>query len=186
MSRQGLDGAMAHQTANDLERRLAQAERQLSEALERQAATDEVLRLIASSPGDLEPVFRAMLENAVRVCDAKFGTVFRYDGEFLHLAAGTGTPPALAEFQTRRGAFRPIPGTLHDRVLRTRQVSHSADNAAELKPGMAAKLGGARSTIIVPMLKDDRLIGTIVIYRQEVRPFTADRRPQCAHSRSAC
>ena len=122
---------MAHQTANDLERRLAQAERQLSEALERQAATDEVLRLIASSPGDLEPVFRAMLENAVRVCDAKFGTVFRYDGEFLHLAAGTGTPPALAEFQTRRGAFRPIPGTLHDRVLRTRQVSHSADNAAE-------------------------------------------------------
>ena len=164
---------MAHQTANDLERRLAQAERQLSEALERQAATDEVLRLIASSPGDLEPVFRAMLENAVRVCDAKFGTVFRYDGEFLHLAAGTGTPPALAEFQTRRGAFRPIPGTLHDRVLRTRQVSHSADNAAELKPGMAAKLGGARSTIIVPMLKDDRLIGTIVIYRQEVRPFTA-------------
>ena len=94
MSRQGLDGAMAHQTANDLERRLAQTERQLSEALERQAATDEVLRLIASSPGDLEPVFRAMLENAVRVCDAKFGTVFRYDGEFLHLAAGTGTPPA--------------------------------------------------------------------------------------------
>ena len=113
-----------------------------------------------------------MLENAVRICDAKFGTIFRYDGKLLHLAAGIGTPPALAEFQTRRGAFRPIPGALHDHVLQTRQVSHSADNAAELKPGMAAKLGGARSTIIVPMLKENELIGTIVIYRQEVRPFT--------------
>ena len=101
---------MAHQTANDLERRLAQAERQLSEALEQQSATDEVLRVISSSPGELEPVFNAMLENAVRICDAKFGTVFRYDGEFLHLAAGIGTPPALAEFQTQRGPFRPIAG----------------------------------------------------------------------------
>ena len=163
---------MAHQTANDLERRLAQAERQLSEALERQAATDEVLRLIASSPGDLEPVFRAMLENAVRVCDAKFGTIFRYDGEFLHLAASIGTPPALAEFQTQRGAFRPIPGTLPDRVLRTRQVYHCADNAAEPNPGMSARFGGARSIVTVPMLKETELIGTIVIYRQEVRPFT--------------
>ena len=130
-----------------------------------------MLDLIANSPGELEPIFQAMLAKAVRICDAGFGTVFRYDGEFLHLAAGTGTPPALAEFQKKRGPFRPTPGTLHQRVLQTRQASQSADNA-ELRPGMAAKLGGARSTIIVPMLKDERLIGTIVIYRQEVRPFS--------------
>ena len=144
----------------------------LSEALEQQTATSEVLQVISSSPGELEPVFQAMLENAIRVCDAKFGTLFRYDGELLHLAAGAGTPPALAEFQRRRGPFRTEAGTLHDRVLQTRQVAHSADYAAEPNPGMAAKLGGARSTVVVPMLKDDRLVGTIVIYRQEVRPFT--------------
>jgi GAF domain-containing protein len=144
----------------------------LSESLQQQTATADVLKVISSSPGELEPVFRAMLENAIRVCDAKFGTLFRYDGEALHLAAGIGTPPALAEFQRRRGPFRPQVGTLHYRVLQTRQVAHSADYAAEPNRGYAATLGGARSTVIVPMLKDDELIGTIVIYRQEVRPFT--------------
>jgi two-component system NtrC family sensor kinase len=153
-------------------RELAETRKALAEALAQQTATSEVLRVISSSPGELEPVFRAMLENAVRVCDAKFGTLFRYDGELLHLAAGTGTPPALVEFQRRRGPFRTEAGTLHDRVLQTRQVAHSADYAAEPNPGMAAKLGDARSTVVVPMLKDDRLVGTIVIYRQEVRPFT--------------
>ena len=146
--------------------------RELSDSLEQQTATAEVLSVISSSPGELEPVFQTMLENAVRVCDAKFGTLFRYDGEFLLPAAGTGTPPALADFQKQRAPFRPEPGTLHERVVRTRQVAHSADHAAEPKPGMAAKLGGARSTVIVPMLKDEQLIGTIVIYRQEVRHFT--------------
>src|SRR5262249_27110579 len=87
--------------------------REMSESLEQQTATAEVLSVISSSPGELEPVFRAMLENAVRICDAKFGTLFRFDGEVLHLAAGTGTPPALAEFQRRRGPFRPEAGSLH-------------------------------------------------------------------------
>jgi GAF domain-containing protein len=145
---------------------------ELRESLERQTATSDVLQVISSSAGELEPVFRAMLENAIRVCDAGFGTLFRYDGEALHPAAGAGTPPALAEFQRQRGPFRPDAGTLHDRVLRTKQVADTADYAAEPKPGYAAKLGGARSTVVVPMLKDDELVGTIVIYRQEVRPFT--------------
>jgi GAF domain-containing protein len=153
-------------------RDLAEAREHLAEALEQQTATSEVLQVISSSPGELEPVFRAMLENAVRICDAKFGTLFRYDGEVLHLAAGTGTPPTLAEFQRQRGPFRPEAGSLHDRVLQTKQVAHSTDYAAEPNPGNAAKLGGARSTVVVPMLKDDQLIGTIVIYRQEIRPFT--------------
>jgi two-component system NtrC family sensor kinase len=146
--------------------------RELKEAREQQTATSEVLQVISSSPGDLEPVFTTMLANAVRIFDAKFGTLFRYDGKALHLAASIGTPPALTEFQRRRGPYRPEAGSLHDRVLQTRQMVHVADEAAEPIPSNAAKLGGARSTLIVPILKDDQLIGTIVIYRQEVRPFT--------------
>jgi GAF domain-containing protein len=146
--------------------------KELRESLAQQTATSEVLQVISSSPGELEPVFRAMLENAIRICDAKFGTLFRYGGDALHLAAGVGTPPALADFQRQRGPLRPRAGTLMDRVLQTKQVVHSADAAAEPTPGYAVTLGGARSTIVVPMLKDEQLVGTIEIYRQEVRPFT--------------
>jgi hypothetical protein len=89
--------------ANDLERRLAQAERALREALERQAASDEVLRVIASSPGELGPVFQAMLENAIRVCDAKFGTLFHCDGELLQLVAEVGTPRHSGNFSDSAG-----------------------------------------------------------------------------------
>jgi signal transduction histidine kinase len=172
-TRVSASGASQAALIRKLKARASDLEKKLTEALEQQTATSEVLRVISSFPGELEPVFRAMLENAVRVCDAKFGTLFRYDGEFLHVAAGTGaTPPAYAELQRRRGPFRPEAGTLHDRVLLTKQVAHRADYAAEPNPGMAVKLGGARSTVVVPMLKDDRLVGTIVIFRQEVRPFT--------------
>jgi GAF domain-containing protein len=145
----------------------------LSESLEQQTATSEVLRVISSSPGDLEPVFQAMLENATRICEAKFGTLFRFDGNMFHVAAQVGTPLELAEFQRRRGSFQPGPDTpFLDRVMRTKQVSHTADEAAEAVSGPSAKLGGARSLVGVPMLKDDELIGAILIYRQEVRPFT--------------
>ena len=113
-----------------------------------------------------------MLENALRICEAKFGTLFRFDGKAFHWAAGIGVPSALAEFQKKRGPYLPEPGTLLDRVLQTRKVAHSPDYAAEPIPGNAAKLGGARSTVAVPMLKDNELVGAIIIYRQEVRPFT--------------
>ncbi len=146
--------------------------RDLSEALEQQTATSEVLRVISRSPGELEPVFQAMLENAVRICEAKFGTIFRYDGNNFHRAAGVGTPAALVKFQKQRGPFRPESAGVIARVLRTKQVAHSADSAAEPNPGVATTLGGARSIVGVPMLKDDELVGAIVIYRQEVRPFT--------------
>jgi signal transduction histidine kinase len=144
----------------------------LSESLEQQTATSEVLRVISSSPGELEPVFRTMLQNAIRVCDAKFGILFRYDGQLSCPVAWVDTPPALVELQRRRGPFRPEPGTLLARVLQTRQLAHTADYAADPKSGNAAKLGGARSTLVVPMLKDEELVGAIIIYRQEVRPFT--------------
>src|SRR5262249_51125841 len=119
-----------------------------------------------------EPVFRAMLENAVRICEAKFGTLFRYDDGTFHRAAGIGTPPALVEFQEQHGGFLPQPGSLLDRVLQTGEVAHTADDAADPVPGMPTKLAGARSTVAVPMLRDNDLVGAIVIYRQEVRPFT--------------
>ena len=141
-------------------------------SLEQQTATSEVLSVISSSPGELEPVFQAMLANAMRICEAKFGTLFHFDGHAFHLAARFGTPPELAEFQNQRGPFQAPPGGHLDQITRTKQVSHTADEAADPIPGKAATLGGARSAVYVPMLKDDLLIGAIVIYRQEVRPFT--------------
>ena len=145
---------------------------ELRESLEQQTATSEVLSVISSSPGELEPVFQAMLANAMRICEAKFGTLFHFDGHAYHLAARLGTPPELAEFQNQRGPFQAPPGGHLDQITRTKQVSHTADEAADPLPGKAATLGGARSAVYVPMLKDDLLIGAIVIYRQEVRPFT--------------
>ena len=131
-----------------------------------------MLRVISSSPGELEPVFQAMLENATRICEANFGNLFRFDGKNLHPAAQFNTPKALLEAQTRRGPFQPLPGSHLDRVVRTKRVSHTADYVAEGVSSPATTLGGARSFVAVPMLKDASLIGVICIYRQEVRPFT--------------
>src|SRR5262245_60135790 len=153
-------------------RELAEARGHLSEALEQQTATSEVLGVISSSTGELEPVFQAMLENATRLCEAKFGTLFRYGDGAFYPAAMVNAPSAYAEFMHRRGSFQAPPGTLLDRLLRTRDVIHVADDATAPTPSSPARLGGARSTIAVPMLKDDELIGAIVIYLQEVRPFT--------------
>ena len=156
----------------DLQEQLDRRTRERDEALEQLTATSEVLEVISSSPGKLEPVFQAMLENALRICEAKFGTLFRFDGKAFHRAAGIGVPSALAELQKKRGPYLPESGTLLDQVLQTREVAHSRDYAAEPIPGNAAKLGGARSTVAVPMLKDSELVGAIIIYRREVRPFT--------------
>ena len=145
---------------------------ELRQSLDQQKATSEVLSVISSSPGELDPVFQSMLENATRVCEAKFGTLFRFDGHSYHLAAQFGTPPKLAEFQRQRGPFQAPPGGHLNEITRTKQVRHTADEAADPLPGRAATLGGARSTVYVPMIKDDVLIGAIVIYRQEVLPFT--------------
>jgi GAF domain-containing protein len=145
--------------------------RELSESLEQQTATSEVLRVISSSPSELEPVFSAMLENALRICEAKFGMLLRYsDGAFVAQAM-VGAPPALVDALMRK-PFTPSPGIPLDRMLRTKKVVHTLDAAAEENKPLSARLAGARSHIVVPMLKDDELIGSISIYRQEVRPFT--------------
>ena len=151
---------------------VARITRERDEALLREAANSEILRLISRSPGDLELVFRTILEHATRICNANFGTLYRFDGEIFHPAAQFNTPAKLLEAQTRRGSFEPTPGGAFDNVMRTKQVFHSPDDAAEPVPGSAAKFGGARSLVAVPMLKDDAVIGIILIYRQEVRPFT--------------
>ena len=149
------------------------------EALEQQTATSEVLQVISSSPGDLQPVFDAMLENAVRICDAKFGNIYRWDGDALQLVATHNTPPAFAEARRRShprlGLKTPI-----GRMVATKTVSHVADLAADQGyieqsvPGIVAavELGGVRTFLAVPMLKDNELIGAFILYRQEVRPFT--------------
>ena len=113
-----------------------------------------------------------MLANATRLCEAKFGAIVRYDGELFHPAAELNSPTELTEFLRQRGPFRPQPGSVLERVLQTKTVAHIADDAARPNPGAPAKFGGARSTLGVPMLKDNEFVGVFVIYRQEVRPFT--------------
>ncbi|MGC1765845.1 MAG: GAF domain-containing protein, partial [Pseudolabrys sp.] len=145
---------------------------ELRQSLEQQTATSEVLQVISSSPGELEPVFNAMLANATHICEAKFGTIFQFDGERFRCMAEVGSPPVFAEFLKQQGSFQPLKGSQLDRIMRTKQVSHTVDYAAEGIPSPKVKFGGARSTVDVPMLKDNELVGAFSIYRQEVRPFT--------------
>jgi len=147
-------------------------ERERDEALEQLAVTTEVLKVISSSSGDLEPVFQAVLENATRICEAKFGVLFRYENGAFYAAAMLNAPRALVEFHRQRGSFRPPAGTPLDRLLNTGDTIYTADEASEPNPGAPAKFGGARSLVTVPMRKENKLIGAIIIYRQEVRPFT--------------
>jgi GAF domain-containing protein len=146
--------------------------RELKEALEQHTATSEVLKVISSSPAQLEPVFQAMLANGVRICEAKFGIMFLYENSQFQPVALLNASKDLTEFFWRRGPFKAPPGTPLDRLLKTKGVIYTADETAEPNPGASARLGGARSLVGVPMVKQNKLIGAIVIYRQEVRPFT--------------
>ena len=163
--------------ARDLEKKLEIRTRELSEALEQQTATSEVLQVISSSPGELEPVFETMLANAVRICEATFGNMYLRDGEVFRIAAAHNTPPPLLEHRRRVPLQRPT--SAFGRMVRTKEVVHVADLSAdpryaEREPEVVTgvELGGIRTLLIVPMLKEKDLIGAITIYRQEVRPFT--------------
>ncbi|MGA7786994.1 MAG: ATP-binding protein, partial [Xanthobacteraceae bacterium] len=152
----------------------------LSEALEQQTATSEVLSVISSSPGTLEPVFKAILENATRICAAQFGNLFLYDGQHFQFAAMHGVPAEFVEARRRQPVIGVNPTALIRHVVEKKKVLHVADiTAKELRieendPALAelAKLAGARTLVTVPMLKDGALIGAVTIFRQEVRPFT--------------
>ena len=145
---------------------------ELRKSLGRQTATADVLKVISSSPGELEPVFQAMLENATRICDAEYGILFSYDGRLFNKIAARNEPSSLLDFIERRGAFLPPPETaLHD-MLTTRNVAHRADASASPVQSAPVRLGGAKAFLAVPMFKDEALVGAIAIYRQEARPFT--------------
>ena len=160
---------------NELRQRTAD----FSESLEQQTATSEVLKVISSSPGDLQPVFSAMLESAARLCDASFGNIFRWDDDALRLVATYNTPAAFTEARSqlplRRNQNNPIAA-----MLATKTVLHVNDLAADERytkrrdPNIVAavELGGVRTFLAVPMLKDNELIGALIVYRQEVRPFS--------------
>jgi len=145
---------------------------ELRESLQQQTATADVLKVISSSPGELKPVFQAMLEQATHICDAKFGIVCRYDGGLFHPVASLDLPPALANFMVKQGAFAPKPGQLFGRLCESKSVINVVDRADDPEPSPSFRYGGARSSIAVPMLKDDELVGALFIYRTEVRPFT--------------
>jgi GAF domain len=184
-SNQGELEACRRELSEALEREKAASDREtatsgeLSESLERERATSEVLGIISSSPSDLQPVFEAILANATRLCEASYGTLWLREGEAFRAAALHGAVPAAYTAERRRGAFRPHPDGVFARAARTRQTVQVADMREEQAyldrnpiAVTAVELGGVRTLVHVPMLKEDELIGAIAIYRQEVRPFT--------------
>jgi signal transduction histidine kinase len=153
----------------------------LSEALEQQTATAEVLEIISSSPGELDPVFKAMLEKATQLCEARFGNLFLREGDTFRAVARHGAPAEYEELWQADPVVRlkDHPRVPLARIVETRQVVHIADLRTEQAYIEAdsrmvglVDAAGARTLLTVPMLKDEELIGAIVIYRQEVRPFT--------------
>jgi GAF domain-containing protein len=136
-----------------------------------------VLQIISSSPGELEPVFNTMLQNAVRICDAKFGHLWLREGDALRIGATHGAPSAFVDYLRNEPIYRPKPKTGLGELMRAKKTFHLADVAALPTHGdklreATINLAGARTLVGVPMLKENEVIGAIVIYRQEVRPLT--------------
>ena len=147
-------------------------------SLVQQTAASELLGVISSSPGELDPVFEVMLRNATRICEAKFGTLYLCEGAGLHIVATHDVPSAFAEVR-KRGPFHPVQGFHIAEAIRTKQSAQVADFAAtrlyaeRYPPAVAAvELGGVRTSVAVPLLKGEDVAGVMCIYRQEVRPFT--------------
>jgi adenylate cyclase len=162
----------------DLQRQLAEREVELAEALDQQAATAEVLQVINSSAGNLAPVFDAMLDKALRLCEAAIGYLLTYDGERFQQVAERGLPARYTEY-VRAQAAQPGPGGGQLRVLRGEPFVHFADMKDDeayrsgTNPSHRAMvdLGGARTGLVVPLRKDGAVLGTFTIFRQEVRLF---------------
>jgi class 3 adenylate cyclase len=168
----------ARASSTDLQEQVAALTRELKEAREHQTATSEVLKVISCFPGDLKSVFQAMLEDAVRICDAKFGLLFQWEDDAFRTVAMHGLPQAFADERRRNPLLRPTPGTALGRVATTKQMVQIADVQVDpayhgdpvRRAGIVS--AGARTLISVPMLKESELVGAIAIYRQEVRAFT--------------
>jgi signal transduction histidine kinase len=162
----------------ELEQQLEACRRELAEALEQQTATSEVLQVISSSPGELAPVFRTIVENALRLCEGKFGSLYRYDGDAYHAMAILGLPSELAE-RLQREPVRPGRGTAIGRIAATKQVVHILDlptqpmDEGDRELRAVAEQLGIRTILGVPMLKDGTLLGAMIVYRQEAQPFAS-------------
>jgi transcriptional regulator with GAF, ATPase, and Fis domain len=160
--------------------RLDQRTRERDEALEQLAATSEVLNIISTSPGELEPVFQAMLANAAHICEARFAILYLHERDgFRAVAATHDAPPTYVEARKRDPVLRPPPDAPLGRVASTKQIVHIADlsklqSYVERHPFVVAavELGGFRTVLAVPVLRDNKLVGSINIFRQEVTPFT--------------
>ncbi len=144
----------------------------LTESLQQQTATADVLKVISSSPGDLDPVFDSILINATRICEASFANLVLFDGQQCRMPAMYNAPKAFEELMRGRPVYPP--GVIMGRILATKQPLHIADLSTDeaFQNSNLVKLGGARSTLGVPMVKDNQVIGAVLVYRQEVRPFT--------------
>ena len=166
----------------ELKKQLEGRTRELAEALEQQAATSEVLQVISSSPGDLKQAFQAMLSKAVRLCEAQFGGLFQCEGHVFRLVAVQIWPARVAQFMQQESVVdlrQHHPQLALARVARAKQVVQIADLTTDeayldRDPRMVALVdsGGARTLLVVPMLKEGNLVGTIALYRTEVRPFS--------------
>ena len=167
---------MLQKSYTDLEEKLARAQRERDEALEQQRATAEVLQVISSSPGALEPVFKTMLENATRICEASFGNLYLCDADAFRLVAAHHDSPAYVEAHMRDPLLRPPPDAPLGRLAITKQMVQVADirtlpsrDHPFVAPGVKA---GYRTALAIPLLKDDELIGAFTMIREEVRTFT--------------
>ena len=161
----------------ELTRELARRTAERDEALARETATAEVLQVINSSPGDLAPVFDAMLEKALRLCGASFGILTRIEGENFSAVASHGAPPTFAEFS--RQPQRIVPGQAHHRMMQGADVVHTQDVTTKdiYRSGNPARralvdLAGARTRLCVSLRREGKLLGAVTVYRKEVRPFT--------------
>ena len=145
------------------------------EALEQQTAMAEVLQVINASPGNLVPVFDTILEKAMRLCGAAFGGLSTFDGEFFQAVATWGMSPGLAEALAKRGPVRPSSSTAYDQIARGADIAHIEDVTAggnRFPSSPNIDQDGARTTLFVALRGDDALLGALVIFRKEVRPFS--------------
>jgi len=149
-----------------------QRTRELTESLDQQTATSEILKVISSSPGQLKPVFQSILENATRICEASFGTFLLLEGDSFRRVAFHNAPAKYAEFSKKDPLIHRGQSVSLNRIIETKQPDHVADMRLQEVDSPIAKHGGARTLLTVPMLKENELLGAIGIYRQEVRPFT--------------
>jgi len=181
-------GADLQKSYAELEQRVADRTAELSEALDQQTATSEVLGVINSSPGDLAPVFEAMLEKAIRLCEAAFGILWTYDGELFHAVAFRDVPPAYAEFLREPHQAGPLTGL--GRVASGEAFAHIIDMLADegYRAGdpvrrAGIELAGARTHLSMPLRKDSILLGNFAVFRTRCGRSPISRLPWCRISR---